>query len=309
MHASRKRSRAGAAACVAAGHGLLIYFLMSFGITHPRSDGLVVPAIQVSLIEQPRKPPFPEPSRLSRPKLAALQLALMQPIPEFRVFTPSVLPPSAGPITHAAGSPARRGKIGDAGGPVVLTITHYVAPIYPAEAARFGEHGSVVLALRVNASWGVGRIELLRSAGSAVLDRAAARAAQQWQFAPVKGVAPGKQIWVKVKIEFAPPQRLLGVPIIIMPYAAVVQDVGHIGRNRGQHLPVPPARDSVRRLLHKVLTAFPRVSSGARAARAQASSDSLEKELASLGPLRSVTFLGFIRHGSGNQRLAQSFLP
>lgn len=69
-----------------------------------------------------------------------------------------------------------------------------------------------------------------------------------------------------------------------------------MGRNRERHVHTPPMAESVRTLLEKVIAAFPGVSGEVPGAR-RAAGDSLEAELAGLGPIRSVRFLGFVKHG------------
>ena len=140
-----------------------------------------------------------------------LQVELKPPIPEFQVPAPLVPAPNVGPIK----------KIARGGGPAGLVIIHYVAPAYPSEWARLGMHGRIVMALQVSAQWGVAQVKVLRSTGWRALDRAATGAARQWRFEPVKGVAPGKPIWGVVSILFAPPQQLVHVPMMIMPYGAI----------------------------------------------------------------------------------------
>jgi outer membrane biosynthesis protein TonB len=53
--------------------------------------------------------------------------------------------------------------------------------------------------------------------GSAPLDRAAIGAVRPWRFEPVQGIARDKPISGLVRIGFAPPQRRLGAPILILP--------------------------------------------------------------------------------------------
>jgi TonB family protein len=275
------------AALVAAVHILVICLLIMFGTTRSNPSAVAVPPIVVSLITQTKEPPLARPSRLSRPQLAMIQVALTQPIPEFQVPAPLVPAPSARPIR----------KIAQGGGPVGLTIIHYVAPVYLSAWARLGMHGRIVMALKVSAQWGVAQVKVLRSTGWRALDRAATGAARQWRFEPVKGVAPGKPIWGVVSILFAPPQQLVHVPMMIMPYAAIAGKLAlNTLRTRERRLHVLQTTGSVHHLLQKIIAAYPRALADARSSP-DASADSLDRELAGFGPIRSVTFLGFVRHG------------
>lgn len=295
--ASRRRARIGAAALVAAAHALLIYLLIRSSVTRPTPAAPAVVPIHVSLIAQTRQPRFSRPSRLRRPKLAMLQVSSKQQIPEFRVPAPPAPALSAGPIAHSTGSPARQGEIGRMSGPVALRIVHYVVPRIPFVRDRCGVKGRIVMAVRLDAHWGVGGVKILRSTGSALLDRSAVMAVRKWKFAPLEGVAPRKPIWVEVPIHFAPPMRISGVPII-MPYQALPQDfdadmlMSHHGS-----LHAPSAADSVHRLLQKIITEFGISSGQASGVDRQCIGDTPAAKLAGLGPLRSEKFLGFVKHG------------
>lgn len=305
MNASGKRSRAVAVVLVAAVHLGLIYLLTRSAA--PNADSryrIAAPPIRISFIAQPRLPLLAKPERLpTKPKLARIQVALLQPPPAFPLRILPEPAPSTGPKQHATGSPLRHGRIGQIGAPLALTIARYVAPVYPRAAARAGDHGSVVMALRVNAHWGVGRVKILHSSGSALLDRAAALAARRWTFVPRTAFAHDKPIWGVVQITFAPPQRLLGVSIIIMPYVAIAREVAaDIARNRGRHLQAPPTEAAVRTLLRKLIAAFGSKPGQHRKARRHSPGESLEAQLAALGPLRTITFLGFVSHGVEDDR-------
>lgn len=82
-----------------------------------------------------------------------------------------------------------RGCLEEAVSKQLRHIIHYVAPVYPLIAARLEMHGSILLALRVNANGSVDRLQVLRSTGSGLLDRSAAMAARQWRFAPLEDPA------------------------------------------------------------------------------------------------------------------------
>jgi protein TonB len=59
-------------------------------------------------------------------------------------------------------------------------------PRYPAEASAAGWRGDVLLRLHVGADGRVEDVDVLRSSGYAVLDRAAVEAAEAWRFAPAR---------------------------------------------------------------------------------------------------------------------------
>jgi hypothetical protein len=127
------------------------------------------------------------------------------------------------------------------------------------------------------------------------MDRAAVSAVRQWKFAPVKGAIPGQPLWGQVKLLFAPPQRVLGVPFIVMPYAAIARKIdAEIGTSPEGPAHAPSAEMSVCRSLEKLIAAFPVTRGNDSATNA---GESIEAEVGHLGPIHSVRFLGFVDHG------------
>ena len=305
MAASRRRSRAVAVVLVAAVHlGLIFLLERALAPSVTSSNRIAAPPAPIILVVQPQLPLLAKPTRLpSKLQLARIQVTLRQPVPAFRLHILPEPAPSAGLAQHAQGSPARHGRIGQIGAPLALTLARYVAPIYPSAAVRYGLHGRVVMRLLVNAHWGVRRVKILRSSGSALLDRAAANAVRHWKFVPQTGLPRGKPIWGVVQITFSPQQRLLGVPIIIMPYVAIAHEVAAlIARNRGGHPQGATAEVAVRTLLRKVIAAFPRKSGQHHESSRHSAAESLDMELAALGQIRAITFLGLVNHGVEDAR-------
>ena len=63
-------------------------------------------------------------------------------------------------------------------------IFHNRPPEYPAEAALNGEQGTVVLMIHVSPEGSTASVDVLRSSGYALLDRAARDAVLRWRFLP-----------------------------------------------------------------------------------------------------------------------------
>jgi hypothetical protein len=102
-------------------------------------------------------------------------------------------------------------------------------------------------------------------------------------------------VWGQVKLLFAPPQRVLGVPFIVMPYAAIARKINaEIGASPEGPAHAPSAEVSVRRSLEKLIAAFPVTRANDSATNA---GESIEAEVGHLGPIHSVRFLGFVDHG------------
>lgn len=253
----------------------------------------------VSLIDRPPRPRSPILGVTFKPKLVKIQISSPRQIPDIHIEVPAEPTPSVMPSLPVAGVPGPlSGPIGKVGGPLTLTVIHYVAPNYPSKAAFAGEHGHIAMALRVNAKGNVDEVKILRSTGSSRLDRAADRAVRQWKFAPDKSGARGESVWGLVNLDFAPPQPLLGVPVIVMPYAAVARKIdAEIAMNQKRHLHVPSTETSVRSLLQKLIAAFPSERGDDPATDRESSEDSPEADLGHLGPIQSVKFLGLVDHG------------
>jgi protein TonB len=254
----------------------------------------------VSLIDRPPRPRSPILGVTFKPKLVKIRISSPQQIPDIHIEVPAEPAPSVMPSLPAAGAPGPlSGPIGEVGGPLTLTVIHYVAPNYPSRAAFAGEHGHIAMALRVNAKGNVDEVKILRSTGSSRLDKSADSAVRQWKFAPDKSGARGEAMWGLVNLDFVPPQRLLGgVPVILMPYAAVARMIdAEIALNQKRHLHLPSTETSVRSLLQKLIAAFPSVRRDGPATDRESSEDSPEADLGRLGPIQSVKFLGLVDHG------------
>ena len=75
-------------------------------------------------------------------------------------------------------------------------------PAYPREAALKFEAGTVKLQLFVDADGRVANVLVVRSSGSAALDRAAREQAATWHFAPARRDGKAVADLVEIEIEF-----------------------------------------------------------------------------------------------------------
>ena len=85
--------------------------------------------------------------------------------------------------------------------PFRLRALSRTAPVYPAEARERGVEGTVLLRLKILSDGRVGKVEVTRSSGSALLDRAASRSASSWRFA-FDGDPPPLGAWAKIPVRF-----------------------------------------------------------------------------------------------------------
>jgi TonB family protein len=233
-----------------------------------------------------------------QPKAREARNQLAPQITDFHLDVPAEPVPSGRPDTPIVGSPGLPGPINQVGSPLTLNVVHYVAPIYPPQAVRAREHGSIAMALLVNAQGDVEQIKILRSTGSSRLDKAAVSAVRQWKFAAATSVARNEPVWGQVSLRFVPPQYRLRVPVIVMPYAAIARKIdAEIATNRARHPHSPSSEVSVRSLLQELIAAFPSERAQEPGTTQESAGDSVEAELGLLGPIQSLTFLGFVDHG------------
>lgn len=82
-------------------------------------------------------------------------------------------------------------------------LARQMRPEYPSSALAKGWEGRVLLRLQVNADGSVQAVLVERSSGYDVLDRAAYRAARNWQFFPAREAGLPVAAEVKVPVVFA----------------------------------------------------------------------------------------------------------
>lgn len=166
----------------------------------------VLPAAPITvLVQEPTPPPKPlpvldPPKPPARPRVAhKIPLAPPQRPQDILVTdaSPQVSEPPpgepAGPLTEAAAADTAPTPLGYA--------TRHPVP-YPALAKRRGEQGTVLLRVLIGSDGAPQRIEIERSSGSVLLDRAAREAVLKWRFTPgTKNGAP-YAAWGLVPIEF-----------------------------------------------------------------------------------------------------------
>jgi protein TonB len=122
------------------------------------------------------------PATQSQPAAAAAQAPVQEAKPE-------PAPPSAQevPTISLAGtdSPSNARAFGAHIIPAAPSaVFHNRPPVYPQEAAQSGEHGTVVVVVHVSPAGTAASVDLLRSSGYALLDRAATDAVLRWRFLP-----------------------------------------------------------------------------------------------------------------------------
>lgn len=102
---------------------------------------------------------------------------------------PEPAPPASPPVPKISlsgtDSPSDARAFGDRVIPAKPdAVFHNRPPEYPQEAALNGEHGTVVVLVHVSPTGTAARVDLVRSSGSVLLDRAASEAVMRWRFLP-----------------------------------------------------------------------------------------------------------------------------
>lgn len=157
----------------------------------------------------PPPPPPPPPPRVTPPPVAratpvpAVDELATKPAPPKPVVQEPVPTPAPPPPPTPAPAPPAPAKPAAVTPP--LAYADYLrnpAPEYPEQALRRGWEGTVLLRVHVLASGRPGNIEIERSSGREMLDRAAVRTVQKWTFVPAKRGNEPQDGWVTVPIDF-----------------------------------------------------------------------------------------------------------
>lgn len=138
----------------------------------------------------------------------SLQIVLVAPrvtpIPAPAIAeTPVPLPASAVPEVpepdrQTIVTPELKGALSD----VLPGYLRNPAPIYPLLARQRGDEGTVLLRAEVLPTGRCGRLTVLSSSGSTLLDGAAVRAVRWWQFKPARRAGRPVAVWVEIPIRF-----------------------------------------------------------------------------------------------------------
>src|SRR5579872_42302 len=192
------------------------------------------PAHAVALAAMPQKPPHAH-RRAAHPqappaRASQLPFAVFGAVPASADDAPKTarsaeaVPPAAGTAisgisvasttsfgdgTGAGGAGAGgrgSGGFGDGSGASFAHVQygHNPAPIYPAEARRLAEHGTVLLRIKVAVDGAVEMVEVAQSSGFDLLDDEALETVRtRWRFVPARRDGVAVESWCEVPIRFA----------------------------------------------------------------------------------------------------------
>lgn len=169
--------------------------------------------VEVRDLDVTPPPPPPEPTKLDTPHAAVAQTVAPRPMIELPSQGPAQVmvdaPPSA-PV-QAAPAPVSEGvKASAPPAPAAATtmdgddlsskVLYARPPVYPTDARRAREQGTVKLLVLVGSDGTVKDIQLAGSSGSQRLDRAALHAVKRWRWSPTMsaGVATAVRGYVTI---------------------------------------------------------------------------------------------------------------
>lgn len=198
----RIRRRGVAVVMVALLHGLLL----AVALMSRRYDTAVFPAepLQVRMLDEvadvPDEAPIPLPEvTMERPSIDIV------PPPDVQIMEPR--PTAITVAVQSTPTPASSLPTETPVNPIVAPRfdADYLSnpsPIYPTISKRSGEHGTVMLRVRVTASGAAAEVRIEHTSGSSRLDEAAIAAVERWRFVPARRGTEPVEAWVLVPIEF-----------------------------------------------------------------------------------------------------------
>jgi len=81
-------------------------------------------------------------------------------------------------------------------------MVRWLRPSYPADWASAGVQGSVLLDLLIDPNGQPIEIKIAQGSGSQALDQSAARAANDWRFAPPRWNSQPVEVWARIEVRF-----------------------------------------------------------------------------------------------------------
>lgn len=166
---------------------------------HDAPRPVAQPRVQKAAPPSPRAPAAPAMQEATTANAAAKPMAPSQDVASAKAAVASAAPPAPAStaVTEApAPEPVVTPPIGNA------AYLHNPPPRYPQIAQEEGWEGRAILRVHVDASGHPISVDIHRSSGHDVLDKAALAAARQWTFVPAKRGATPIDGWVDVPLDF-----------------------------------------------------------------------------------------------------------
>lgn len=183
--------RGGAVIAVIAIH-LIMFYAISSGLNVTKIVQPLEAMVTVFVPdEKPAEPPAPV------PKISDANLTDVVPQVEPVLQVPAIETEQSVPIETSTAPPA------DAAPITAFSIQKRVDPLYPAASRRAGDQGTVLLELVVAPDGRPTEVNVLRSSGFPLLDKAAVDAVYKWRFSTKESGLARLQLPVTFKLENA----------------------------------------------------------------------------------------------------------
>lgn len=140
--------------------------------------------------------PVPKPTAAKAPAPVAVPQATVTPLPAAPETNTSAVasPPPAAPVPEIAA------------GPPLITEPRFreppAKPAYPPRAAALDQQGEALVRVLVTPEGEQEEVQLWRSSGFDLLDRAALAAVRRWRFEPYRRNGTAQAAWVQVPVRF-----------------------------------------------------------------------------------------------------------
>jgi protein TonB len=201
------------ALCIIIGiHGVALAALLSLGgaqLVMREAQPLLVrflPAPPSAPVDIPRAVPLPKlrapDIKLAPPPIENLITVRMEEsAPPAPPVVSATISPAAPPLPARSPPPAPSPSVAEPPRADMAYLNN-PPPAYPAVSKRAGEHGRVVLRVRVDADGRVEAIEVQSTSGYPRLDEAALAAVRRWKFVPAKLGERAVAGWAIVPVNF-----------------------------------------------------------------------------------------------------------
>lgn len=167
------------------------------------------PPVKIEQVKtEPKPPPKPAARPVPKPPVAKTPVPTSAPAAQGAPNPPSVAPETSAPVAAPPSAPPPAAPAPEiAAGPPVITEPRFreppVKPAYPPRAAALDQQGEALVRVLVTPEGEQEEVQLWRSSGFDLLDRAALAAVRRWRFEPYRRDGIARPAWVQVPVRFA----------------------------------------------------------------------------------------------------------
>lgn len=169
--------------------------LATLGVSRKHEERPRLAVVELRELDTTPPPPAPQPTTLAQPEAAETRTVVPRPMIELpapgpvQVMVDAPPPPAPVQATTEGAKPSAAPAVATAaapmdGGDLSSKVLYAKPPVYPVDARRAREQGTVRLMVLVGPDGCVKDIEVATSSGSQRLDRAALGAVRRWRWSP-----------------------------------------------------------------------------------------------------------------------------